>query len=788
MLYAIHMVRPVALLFGSALTAAAFGQSVSPGQAVLEKHCLSCHGPARMSGLDLRDRQTVLTGGKRGPAIVPGKPDQSVLYHALLRDGDLQMPPGKAGLSEKDIAAVRDWIAAGAPWTEAAKSADSSWWAFRKKLDAVPPPVKTSAWTRNPIDAFILSKLDEKGLHPVAEAGRRTLVRRAYFDLHGLPPTPAEVEQFVQDPSPEAYERSVDRLLASPRYGERWGRRWLDVVRYADTGGYETDVYFQNAWRYRDYVIDSFNSGKPYDQFVQEQIAADEIWPDNLDLNGSYDIPPQQLANFAKRLGTGLYTIGPVAEEFALFGDQFRAEWQADATDTTGSAFLGLTLGCARCHDHKFDPISQRDYYSMSAIFAGSEDREVPAVHQIRIYEYTRYLTRLLVADQLKAKLNRLDADVRARAGAYKNTEKAVVYTSAEKDERESLLRQIGDAYAKAPERYGTANVLAHSEQVPPTYILTRGDFHQKGAQVEPGFLSAIGGGPVAEPAALFVPQRRKALALWMTSDAKALLARVMVNRIWQGHFGRGIVTTPNDFGRQGDPPTHPELLDWLAGRFIESGWDVKALHRLIMLSSVYRGSSLSDPANLKIDPENRYYWRMNRQRLEAEELRDAVLAVAGTLNVKAGGPPIAVPLTAEEQDGMRDMSQWPVSSDAADYTRRSVYLLVKRSFQLPMLEAFDAPDSTSSCARRDVSTVAPQALALMNGKFMLTQATKFAERLRTNYGVSPEAAVDGAWQIAFGRPAAPAEKAKALEFLAATSLDRFSLLVFNMSEFLYVD
>jgi hypothetical protein len=560
------------------------------------------------------------------------------------------------------------------------------------------------------------------------------------------------------------------------------------VVRYADTGGYETDVYFQNAWRYRDYVIQSFNAGVPYDRFVQEQIAADELWPDNLELDGTYDIPREKRIHLDRRIGTGLYTIGPVAEEYALFGDQYRAEWQADAVDTTGSAFLGLTLGCARCHDHKFDPISQREYYSMGAIFAGSEDREIPVVSQIAIYEYTRYMTRLLIADQLKAKLNRLDAAVRKRSGVRKGSEAALVYTSAEKDERESLLRQIGEAYAKAPQRYATANVLAHAEQVPDSYILTRGDFKQHGPKVEPGFLAALGGGSVSEPAGPIVPQRRKALALWMTSNAQPLLARVMVNRIWQGHFGRGIVGTPNDFGRQVEAPTHPELLDWLAGQFIQSGWDVKAMHRLIMLSNVYRMPSLADEANVKIDPENRYYWKMNRQRLEAEELRDAVLAAAGTLNLKAGGPPIAVPLTEEEHGGMRDASQWPVSSDPADYMRRSVYLYVKRSFRLPLLETFDEPDSAASCARREVSTVAPQALALMNDKFMLAQAHEFAERLKAKYGGSGEETVNAAWLTAFSRPPSQAEKQKALQFLADTSPDRLCLLIFNMSEFLYVD
>jgi cytochrome c553 len=780
--------RYVALLFGCTL--ASFGQNGLTAQAIFEKHCVSCHGAGQMSGLDLRQRDTVLKGGKRGPALVPGKPEDSLVYRAVARQGDLKMPPGKQGLASEDVARLRAWIEAGAPWESArAATSESSWWAFRGLRDTAPPAVRKTDWARNPIDAFVLAKLDEKQLRPVAAASRQALVRRAFFDLQGLPPTPEEVDQFVNDSAPDAYEKLIDRLLASPRYGERWGRHWLDVVRYADTGGFETDVYFMNAWRYRDYVIDAFNADKPYDQFVQEQIAADELWPDNLDLDGSYDLPKQKQINLSKRIGTGLYTIGALAAEYTFFGDQFRAEWQADAVDTTGSAFLGLTLGCARCHDHKFDAISQADYYRTAAIFAGSEDREIPIVSQMGIYEYTRYVTKLVIADQLKEKLNRMDAAVRKRSGAARKSKLEDAYTPAERDERETLLRQIGDAYVKAPPRYATANVLVHSEQVPDTHILARGDFRQKGPKVEPGFLSALGGGTVSEPAgAPFVPQRRKALALWMTSQGKALLARVMVNRIWQGHFGRGLVGTPNDFGRQGDRPTHPELLDWLAARFIDGGWSVKAMHRLIMQSSAYRLSSAPDKANAAIDADNHYLWRMNRRRLEAEALRDAVLSTAGTLNLKAGGPPIATPLTREEQEGMRDLTQWPVSSDPADFTRRSVYLYVKRSFRLPMLETFDAPDSSASCARRESSTVAPQALALMNSQFMTDQAARFAERLRSKSGESREAWVEGGWRAAFGRAPSAEERAKALGFLDGNPLPRLCLLWFNMSEFVYVD
>jgi mono/diheme cytochrome c family protein len=770
---------------------AASGQSgPNSAQNVLETNCATCHGASQMSGLDVRQRDSMLKGGKRGPALVPGKPADSLIYKAVMRDGDLQMPPGKKALAPEDVARIKSWIEAGAPWESSkAASSESNWWAFRPLRNPPIPAVKNTAWARGPIDRFILAKLEEKSLHPVAAADRRTLIRRAYFDLHGLPPAPEEVEKFAGDTAPDAYEKLIDRLLASPRYGERWGRHWLDVVRYADSGGYETDVYYANAWRYRDYVIESFNSDKPYDQFVQEQIAADELWPDNLELNGSYDIPKEKRANLAKRIGTGLYGVGPMAVEYTFFGDQYRAEWQGDAVDTTGSAFLGLTMGCARCHDHKFDPITHKDYYSMAAIFAGSEDRELPIVSQMGIFEYTRYQTKLVIADQIKARINRLDAEARKRT-PQAGRRAAAQLTPEEKDERETLLRQLGEAYMRAPMPYAKANMLVHSDAVPETHILVRGDFKQKGEKVEPGFLSAFGGGTVSgEPKeGPFVPQRRKALALWMTSKARPLLARVMVNRIWQGHFGRGIVGTPNDMGRQGEPPTHPELLDYLAKQFVDNRWSVKAMHRMIMLSSAYQLSSAPDDANSKVDADNQFVWKMNRRRLEAEAVRDNVLATAGTLNLKAGGPPIATPLTAEERDGMRDMSEWPISSDPADYVRRSVFLYVKRSFRLPMFETFDAPDASASCARRDSSTVAPQALALMNSEFMTRQAEQFAARLEKEHGKAPEPLVESGWRAAFGRPPSPDEKSKAVEFLAKSTLPRLCLLWFNMSEFLYVD
>ncbi len=736
---------------------------------LLDAKCTGCHGAAQMSGLDLRSRETLMRGGKRGPAISLGTVDDSLLLKAVRRVGELQMPPGKAALRPEEVALLREWLAAGAPQTEATRRETPSWWSFQK----IVRPALPAGDAANPIDRFVLAKLREKGLRPLATADRLTLIRRATFDLHGLPPTPEEIDAFAGDRSANAWEKLIDRLLASPRYGERWGRRWLDVARYAETGGYETDVSFSNAWRYRDYVIRSFNSDKPYDVFMKEQIAADEIWPGDLEREGGYFIPQEKLDRLERWIGTGLFAVGPVNYEFALSGDQFRVEWQADAVETTGAAFLGLTLGCARCHDHKFDPISQRDYFQFSALFAGSEDREIPIVGRYGIFDYTRNVPRQEKADQIKARMQRLD---KARG------ERAM--TAAERDERETDLRMLGAAYLKAPLRIQTATILAHTDPVPDTHILGRGEFANRGEVVKPGLPRALPGAPeIIEPASgPFVPQRRKALAEWLASRANPLPARVMANRIWQGHFGRGLVATPNDFGRQGDAPTHPELLDWLAAEFIEQGWSVKSLHRLLMTSEAYRRSSGPDAANAKIDATNAYLWRMNRRRLEAEEIRDTVLLAAGQLNPKMFGPPVVLPLNKEEFLGIREPELWPVTLDADEHRRRSVYLYVKRSFKMPMLETFDVPDPILSCARRESSTVAPQALAMMNGDFTRTYAAKMAERFA---GLG---AIEGAWRQMLGRAPTAEERERAQQFLQRNSLTDLCWLILNMNEFLYVD
>ena len=803
MSYVLGRLGPALMLAG--ILASLSGQPNSidkEAKAILDQKCLGCHGIARMSDLDLREPATILKGGKRGPAVVPGNAEDSLLYKAVKREGELQMPPGKTPLTASELGVLREWINAGARGqTNSAPTPAPSWWSFRKPVRPAIPVVKNDAMVRNPIDAFILAKVDQNGLVKAPQADRRTLARRAFFDLHGLPPTPEQVEQFVNDQSADAYKKLIDRLLESPRYGERWGRYWLDLVRYADTSGFETDHFFTTAWRYRDYVIASFNADKPYNTFVQEQIAADELWSTSMELEGTLKLPKENEENVNRRIGTSLFTLGSFPIEFTYYGDQFRAEWQADAVDTVSSAFLGLTVGCARCHDHKFDPISQHDYYRMAALFAGSVEREIPLVSLFDVQTNTRNFPLLAQAQILKQMAGRGRRRGNARGGAGRqqqqqaaevdqNDPAAEAPTVPADPQRAALLQRLGEAYLRAPERYPTANVLAHEEIVPDTHILVRGDFKKKGQKVEPGFLSALNPGPpIQEPKdVLFVPQRRKALALWLTSPDNPLLSRVMVNRIWQGHFGQGLVRTPNDFGRQGEAPTHPELLDWLAVEFAERGWSIKQMHRLIMLSSTYQASSVADPASLSKDPENRYLSRMNRRRLDGDAIRDTTLAVAGTLNLRMGGVGVIPPLTKEEILAARMPNLWPANPDPPEYVRRSVYLQMKRSLTLPMLQIFDAPDTATSCARRESSTVAPQALALMNSEFTSKQAEQFAARTAKQAGENPEASVDVGWKLAFGRLPSDKERQTALDYLRRNSLPRLCLLIFNMSEFIYVD
>jgi hypothetical protein len=777
-------------------------------QQILAANCLSCHGAAKMAGLDLRTREAALAGGARGPALRPGNAKESLLYQAVLRNSALQMPPGKKALDPADVETLRAWIDAGASWTDA-KPAAPAWWSFQ--------PVRRPAGSHT-IDSFINAKLAENKLRAVAKAGRRTLIRRAYHVLHGLPPAAAEVDAFVNDPDPQAWPKLVDRLLASPRYGERWGRHWLDVVRYADTGGFETDIYFPNAWRYRDYVINSFNSDKPFFQFLKEQIAGDEIWPDDLALDGGFQVPEEKKRHLDAKIATGLYTIGPVYHEAGLFGGQQRYEWLTDVVDTTGEAFLGLSFGCARCHDHKFDPITARDYHGMMAVFAASDEREIPVVPKFNIYGYKSGYPRWLKAEEIKAAIGRIDQGARKRvvdkvrarfsqdildaydtpdarrspqqqelaarldlamteAGLKENAQGVaadISYTPEESAARERLIRQLGEAALRANPVPQTATVLGPADKVYDIHLTSRGDWRSQGPKIDPALPAILSNGAAVDPA-----KRRKSLAEWLADPRHPLAARVMANRIWHWNFGRGIVATPNDFGRQGEPPTHPELLEWLAAELIENGGSIKKLQRMILLSDAWQRDSANDEANAAIDANNRFLWRANRQRVDAETLRDSVLTAAGALNTKMGGRPVVPPLSKEEYSVMWAREQWPEALDPAEHDRRSVYLYVKRTFPLPMLASFDTPDNSVSCARRDATTVAPQALTLMNSEFMLKQAHRLAARVEKDGDP-----IRALWRHTLQRDPSATERDRARDF----PLHHLALVLFNLNEFLYTD
>ena len=858
---------PLALLFLAAAVFTAVSQD-SPeagARAILQKNCIACHGEVQMSGLDLRQRETMLRGGSRGPALALDQPEQSLLYQAAAHTGDLKMPPGKPPLAAEDLETLRKWIAAGASWNAAAPGVppgapkDPGWWSFR--------PPRRPAGPRSSIDAFIAAKLAEHKLQQAPPADRRTLIRRAYFDLLGLPPDPERVERFVQESSPEAYAKLIEELLASPQYGERWARHWLDVARYADSGGFETDIYYPHAWRYRDYVIKSFNEDKPYDRFVQEQIAGDEFWPDDLNLEGTYQISRSKLASLEARIGTGLYTLGPELHESNMNVPKLVHEQLIDSVDTTGSVFLGLTLGCARCHDHKFDPISQRDYYRFQAIFAPSLPADYYVVPRHYLADYRQHYTKMLVANEARTAYRLFEEKIRKRVVAAKKTGfsasvveafeipedkrtpqqeelaaplvKAVAaikleehFTPEEQQERLRLLEQIGKAVLALPEKDASQNILYDGlmevpaasvlehyppQLIPQVHLLRRGELAQPLEKVGPGLPSIL-----ADDSISFDPSSgttalayRKRLALWLSRPNHPLTARVMVNRVWLWHFGRGLVSTPNDYGRQGQLPSHPELLDWLAVEFVESGWSLKDLHRLIMLSTTYQqASNFNHADNLRIDPENRYLWRMNRQRLEGEAVWDAIHSVAGTLNTKMGGHPIALPLAEDEQTAVGSPSQWPVASDPSEHNRRGIYILSRRNFTYPMLQAFDNPDNAVSCPERDVTTVAPQALWFLNNRVIFQQALELASRLVKERGEDPAAWVERAWQLALARAPSPGEKRQGLALIEsltsssaqtkplentgpvlatlgperAAALAKFCLTVFNLSEFSYVD
>lgn len=798
---------------------------------VLKANCLRCHaGTEPEGGLNLQSREGILKGGDSGPAVDLKYIDESYLLQAINYEG-YEMPP-TGQMSPQQIGILTKWVEKGLPWPKDLHEIEfevepgppevneetKQFWSFQP-VQPVTPPTPTNG-DQNPIDAFVRAKLSEKGLQRSPPAEPRELVRRMYYDLLGLPPNPQDIERWARaitakdgQLNQDGIQQLIDHLLASPHYGEQWGRHWLDLVRYAETNSYERDGAKPFVWRYRDYVIQSFNDDKPYDQFIIEQLAGDEL--------------PEPTADSI--IATGYYRLGrwddePADPELAFYDDI------DDLVTTTSQTFLGLTVNCARCHDHKIDPIPQRDYYRMVAFFRNvnrygvrsnesvleASVREIdrpadPATYAAALKRYEnevadaqRHLNRIeeLIQDDLQEvekeefqyEMNRVPI-VAKRQGTVL-TEKQVNQYRRQFDRLQRLQQN---------KPKGLASALCVTEDVStirPTHILARGNPHAPAEEVTPGFPAVLS---PPEPTMPEVSDdatssgRRSVLAGWIASPANPLTARVMVNRIWQFHFGRGIVRTSSDFGFQGSPPTHPELLDWLAAKFVESGWSIKDMHRLIMSSATYQMSSRPNENAFAVDPVNDLFWRFDMRRLSAEEIRDSILWANGSLNSeKMFGPSIYTDIPDAVKAGQsRPGSGWGTSSPE-DKVRRSIYIHVKRSLLDPLLESFDFADTDQTCPVRFVTTQPTQALGMLNSDFILQQASLFAEFLNQKAPDDAQRQVQLALERVTQRPPTEEQIRRGLDLMEALQTDQqlsqeearkyFCLVALNLNEFLYLD
>lgn len=798
----------------------------------LVKNCLECHGGEKTkSGLNLVTREKLIEGGDRGAAVVPGKGKESRLIKLVTKAEEPHMPPpkdGKPEVSKEMVETLTKWIDLGAaydkPLREVASTAkkpltvtdkDKNYWAYRPLVTTTPPAVQNKEWAKNPIDAFILAKLEAAKITPATDADRRTLLRRVTFDLTGLPPTVDEVKAFLDDKDANAFEKVVDRLLASDAYGERWGRHWLDPARYAESHGFEHDYFRPHAYHYRDFVIKALNADMPYDQFVKWQLAGDELAPND----------PLALAATGF-LGAGVFPTQITNRE----AERIRYDAMDDMLATTGHTFLALTVGCARCHDHKYDPIPTKDYYRLLSAFtttvrseieldlsspeqkqayADWEAKRKPVEEAFKKYEAEELAKAFATwlgdgSDRLEAIAKITDLKVATGLKALVTEKKK--FADLPKAQRDLILKWFAPQDAGWKER--RAKVDDIDKQKPPlnkvtiqattegrkpmrhhtaddkipdfypkTFELKRGDTEQKVAEVSPGVLQVLArtdekAWTAEKPTTATTTFKRVGLANWIcdTKDgAGSLAARVMVNRLWHHHFGRGIVSTLNDFGFQGDPPTHPELLEWLANDLVTHGWKLKRVHKLIVMSRTYQLSGAATAEALKADPDNRLWHYRPKRRLEAESIRDNWLAVGGVLDRKMYGP-------GEADEGMK---------------RRSVYFRIQRSQMTPSLQVFDWPDSLTSAAARPVTTTAPQALFFLNNPHVKKAADSFATKLKLLADKNPADAVELAYQMAFGRLPTKDETAVGVEFIKGQGekgLQSYTLALFGLNEFVYVD
>ncbi|QEF97391.1 Planctomycete cytochrome C [Stieleria maiorica] len=773
-------------------------------QPILAKKCYACHGPDEAeSGLEFTSRDAALAETESGSfAIVPGEVDASLLIERITTEDEFErMPPEGDPVTEEEAALLREWIAAGAEW--------ENHWAFEPLSDPTPPEVASAEWQANPIDAFIYDSLSNANLKPNGPAGKRELIRRVYYDLTGLPPAKAEVDAFVADDSPQAFKRVTEHLLDSPHYGERWGRHWLDLVRFAETNSFERDGPKANAWKFRDYVIRSFNEDKPYDQFIREQLAGDEL----------DQVTKETLT------ATGYYRLGIWDDEPA---DELQARFDGldDIILTTGQVFLGLTMNCARCHDHKIDPIPQKDYYSMLSFFEDltpyASRSDLNTFSQIDVSSdelRARYAANDQQRRSIEQQMQEIEQigiakmsapDQRATEGAKRDrnrvlNEKLQANLTDQQWDRYQELKEQLKANAKElkalPERERVMGLATYRKIDEPTYVLYRGSPHSPSDEVSPAFPTLFEDAPPALPDTESTTDRsagrRRILADWIASEDNRLTARVIVNRIWQFHFGRGIVRSSNNFGQLGTPPTHPELLDFLANRFMQDGWSIKSMHRLILSSRAYQMSSQGNETSLAADPDNELFWRFDPRRLSAEEIRDSMLAANGSLNTAVYGPSVYPTLSPEVLAGQsKPGSGWGKSSQR-DQNRRSVYIYVKRSLLTPMLSAFDFPDPDQTCEARFMTLQPAQALSLLNGDFAAQQAAKLADSVEASSDDNREM-VRRVIQAVLARDATDAEIADgdALvtrlqtqhELDAARAKTLYCLSVMNWNEFLFVD